>query len=70
MISRSALAIVMLLTTAGVQPVLGQDTHVLVITGLGGDPDFRERFTEWGSTLVAAADEKFGIPREQHHLFG
>ena len=62
MISRSALAIVMLLTTAGVQPVLGQDTHVLVITGLGGDPDFRERFTEWGSTLVAAADEKFGIP--------
>ena len=62
MISRGTLAIVMLFATAGVQPVLGQNTHVLVINGLGGDAEFRERFTEWGGTLVAAAGEKFGIP--------
>ena len=62
MISRGTLAIVMLFVMAGVRPVLGQDTHVLVITGLGGDSEFRERFTEWGGTLVAAATEKFRIP--------
>ena len=62
MISRGTLAIVMLFAMAGVRPVLGQGTHVLVINGLGGDPEFRERFTEWGGTLVTAAAEKFRIP--------
>ena len=38
MISRGALAIVMLFAMAGVRPAFGQDTHVLVIAGLGGDP--------------------------------
>ena len=63
MISR-ATVVVMVIVTAVVQPVLGQDTHVLVITGLGGDPEFRERFSEWGGTLVAALGEKFAIPAE------
>jgi hypothetical protein len=62
MISRGTLAIVLLFAMAGVRPVLGQDTHVLVINGLGGAPEFRERFTEWGGTLVTAAAEKFRIP--------
>ena len=64
MISRATVVIVMLIVTAAVQPVLGQDTHVLVITGLGGDPEFREKFSEWGGTLVTAAGEKFTIPAE------
>ena len=64
MISRRTVAMVMLMVTAGVQPILGQDTHVLVITGLGGDPEYRERFSEWGGTLVAALGEKFAIPAE------
>ena len=62
MISRGALAIAMLLAMVSVRPVAGQETHVLVINGLGGDAEFRERFTEWGGTLVAAATERFGIP--------
>ena len=64
MISRGTVAIVMLMATAAGHPVLGQDTHVLVITGLGGDPEFREKFSEWGGTLVEAAGEKFAIPVE------
>ncbi len=64
MISRATVVVVMLIVTAVVQPVLGQDTHVLVITGLGGDPEFRERFAEWGGTLVTAAGGKFTIPAE------
>jgi hypothetical protein len=64
MISRSALAAMMLLMTAAVQPVCGQDTHVLIITGLGGDPEFRQKFSEWSGTLVSAVGDKFAIPAE------
>ena len=65
MISRGALAITMLLVTAVAPPVTGQDTHILVITGLGGDPAYSERFMEWGSALVAVASEKFGLPADR-----
>ncbi len=65
MISRGALAITMLLVTAVAPPVSGQDTHILVITGLGGDPAYSERFMEWGSALVAVASEKFGLPADR-----
>ncbi len=61
MIFRGTLATVMLFVTA-VQPVFGQDTHVLVITGLGGDPVYSERFLEWGVAFVDAAGETSAIP--------
>lgn len=64
MISRGVLAGVLLLVTAAVQPLIGQSTHVLVITGLGGAPVYRERFQEWGRALVDAAGEKFAIPAQ------
>ena len=50
MIFRGTVAIVMLMLTAAIQPVLGQDTYVLVITGLGGDLEFREKF--WGQVGI------------------
>ncbi len=62
--SRGALAIVMLFVTGAVRPISGQDTHLLVITGLGGDPVYSERFQEWGGALVEAAGEKLAIPAE------
>jgi hypothetical protein len=43
---------------------MGQDTHILVITGLGGDPVYSERFMGLGGALVAAASEKFGLPAD------
>ena len=69
MISRSTLAVLILFLTSAAQPVLGQisgqDTYVLVITGLGGDPAYSERFMEWGGALVDAADQKFAIPADR-----
>jgi hypothetical protein len=65
MVSRGTLAIAMLFVTAAAPPVMGQDTHILVITGLGGDPAYSERFMEWGGALVAAAGEKFGLPADR-----
>ncbi len=64
LISRGALAVVVFFVTAVAKPVMGQDPYLLVITGLGGDPVYSERFTEWGSALVATAGEEFGVPAE------
>ena len=65
-ISRGTLAVVMFFASALAQPVMGQyqDPYLLVITGLGGDPVYSERFTEWGSALVATAGERFGVPAD------
>lgn len=43
-------------------PVAGQSTHVLVVTGLGGAPQYTEQFADWGGRLVEAAVEA-GVPR-------
>ena len=45
-------------------PAAAQETHVLVIAGLGGDDAYRERFLEWGGSFVDAATEKLGVPRD------
>ena len=41
-----------------------QETHVVVIGGIGGDEAYRARFLEWGSSLVDAATEKLGVPQD------
>ena len=52
------------LTVVGAAPLSGQDTHLLVVVGIGGDADYRERFLEWGMTLRSAAMERYGLPAE------
>jgi len=44
--------------------VTAQETHVLVIGGLGGDDTYRQRFLEWGGSFVDAATERLGVPRD------
>ena len=39
-----------------------QQTHLLVITGLGGDPGYTAQFHEWATTLVAAAQDRYELP--------
>jgi hypothetical protein len=68
MISRGTLAGVLLLGTALAPPVFspifGQSTHVLVITGLGGDPTYTEQFQTWGGAFVEAAGRNSAVPAE------
>jgi len=40
-----------------------QQTHVLVVTGLGGEPRLSEAFHEWAVSFVDAAERRFGVPR-------
>jgi hypothetical protein len=63
MIGRSGLAILacaaFLATSVG-----AQQSHVLVITGVAGDPEFSTKFHEWAVKLVDAASSKHGVATE------
>ena len=56
-----SLAVLMLLLTA---PVAAQQTHILVITGLSGDPAYAEQFHQWATTLIDAATDRYELPAE------
>ena len=58
----AVVAILVWVTVPGL--VAAQETHVLVIAGLGGDDAYRKRFLEWGGSFVDAATEKLGVPRD------
>jgi hypothetical protein len=46
-------------------PVAAQTVHMAVIVGLSGDPEHAKLFERWASTLVDAATERMGIPKER-----
>ena len=41
-----------------------QQSHVLVVSGLGGAEEYRERFHRWAVTLVDAAADRHGLPAD------
>lgn len=45
--------------------VQAQNTHILLISGLGGDPEYTEAFHGWLSRFADAATEKYGVPAER-----
>ncbi len=55
-------AVLVLLAPAG--PAAAQQTHVLVVTGLSGDPAYAEQFQAWATTLVDAAAGRYELPAE------
>ncbi len=59
----AALALVAAVMTAA--PAAAQQSHLIVVSGLGGADEYRDRFYEWSSRLVAAAIERHGIPADQ-----
>ncbi len=42
-------------------PVFAQDTHLLVITGVGGDDEHTQQFHKWAAAIVDAAKERGGL---------
>jgi Peptidase C13 family len=40
---------------------LAQDTHLLMITGVGGDDEHTQNFHKWASTIISAAKERGGL---------
>lgn len=58
-----ALPVALLSALALAGPARAQ-THLLVVSGLGGEPRFAKLFYQWGSTLVDAA-ARLGVPDSQ-----
>jgi len=48
----------------GASRASAQATHILVITGLGGDPAHSETFKDWADRFIDAAVERHGVPAE------
>src|SRR6185436_9781650 len=40
-----------------------QETYLLIVAGLGGEPTYAESFRTWSSELLAAGEKRLGIPR-------
>ena len=55
---RPALLLLLLLFAA---PAFAQDTHLLVITGVGGDDEHTQNFHKWATTIIEAAKDKGGL---------
>src|SRR5262252_8976549 len=53
--------ILVLLLCAFARSAAAQDTHLLVITGVGGDDEHTQNFHKWASTIVSAAKERGGL---------
>jgi hypothetical protein len=43
------------------RPALAQDTHLLVVTGVGGDDEHAQNFHKWASAVIDAAKERGGL---------
>jgi hypothetical protein len=59
----AAAAGVLLLAAAPLAPAAAQSTHLVVVSGLGGGPEYTARFAEWGGALVEAAVAA-GVPED------
>ena len=68
----SRVALVVLLAISALLPptLQAQNTHVLLISGLGGDPEYTEAFHGWLSRFADAATEKYGVPAERITYLG
>lgn len=40
-------------------------SHLLIVSGLAGEPQIEEQFHNWSSQMITAATERMGVPHEQ-----
>ena len=66
MIRGTALGAALVLAAAAhaATPVAAQDTHLIIVTGLGGTAEYTQRFAEWGGRMAEAAVGVQGVPAE------
>lgn len=59
--SRVIAALLALFCCTLAAPAAAQDTHLLVITGVGGDDEHTNNFHKWASSIIEAAKDKGGL---------
>jgi hypothetical protein len=63
-LARAALAAAALVGAIAPWPAAAQESHLLLVVGLGGDPAYEETFHAWATTLRAAALDTHRVPAE------
>lgn len=56
------LAVVCAGAATAAKPAAAQQTHLLVVSGIGGAPEFADDFYHWGASLVDAARTRYALP--------
>jgi hypothetical protein len=64
-LSRAFGLAVMMTVFAGARAADAQSSHLLIISGLGGQPEYSDAFYEWSVTLADAARKKHGLAANQ-----
>jgi hypothetical protein len=65
-----ALAAAAWLLSAAAAEVSAAETHLVIIAGLGGDDEHRERFHEWSMAMRKSATSLHGLPQDRVHYLG
>ncbi len=64
----AAVALVVALVPA--ELATAQETYLLVVVGLGGEPEYTEQFHRWATTLIEAATTRYEVPRDRITYLG
>jgi hypothetical protein len=49
----------------GAATAAAQQSHLLIVSGLGAQPEYRDAFYEWSATMVETARTRLGLTEEQ-----
>lgn len=52
------------------RPAPAEETHLVIIVGLGGEPKYTESFDALAMTMIQAAEKKYGIPAARIRYLG
>ena len=58
---RGLFATATLVALAGARPATAEESHLLIVVGLGGEPKYTEAFHELAVTMIQAAEKKMGV---------
>ncbi len=58
---RSSSAAFVLLALVSISTAVSAETHLVIVTGLGGESSYQERFHEWAMAMREAAIESYGL---------
>ena len=67
---RTAAIAAALLFSVSAAPVRAQQTQLLLVVGLGGDPMYTEQFHGWATSLIDSAMENYGVPADNITYLG
>ena len=66
----AAIAAALSFALSAAPPAAAQQTHLLLVVGLGGEPLYTEQFHGWATSLIDAAMENYGVTADNITYLG